>query len=329
MDDEYVIKLDRRNLNAELRGLLAEDEEFRQIAGTYVGRDAARKRDARIAELEAELATAQRASMESILKNTPREELDKRFREDPEFARAYTDYQHTPAPDPQEARGQAEFNSGMQEWLEAAALEGIPPERLDAYAGAVSNCMRCQTDDHSTYDHDPRQGWALVTGSNETPQRQREIRANNFQHMLTSEVNLLREERNAQQQRGAPPQPPQAQEQPAAQATPSAQQPQQQPPQQQQAPPAPAAQTPAPTPPQSPPAAPGDPGIGTPNPALQRSAPDTSEGGGVAGAGEPLTIDAYRAMTPPERLALFPEQGDFEKAVEAGRVIVPGVNDQK
>jgi hypothetical protein len=60
------------------------------------------------------------------------------------------------------------------------------------------------------------------------------------------------------------------------------------------------------------------------NPALNAN-PDLSSGGLSTGS-EPITKEQFDRMSVEEIIRRWPNPGDFERAVEAGQVLIPGLN---
>ena len=87
-DSDYI-KLSRKELHQELARLEREDQEFRQALGTVAGRHAKRELQGRISELEQENLFLQQAIRRSEVESMPEEEVQKKLRTDPKFAKDY------------------------------------------------------------------------------------------------------------------------------------------------------------------------------------------------------------------------------------------------
>lgn len=99
-ESQYLIQIDRRQLDEQLRTLLQNDPEVRNIFNREVGNKAAARYKPEIAKYQQDLNTYRMLLRREQFAKLPQEEVNKRFESDPNFARAYAEVQHFSAEEP-------------------------------------------------------------------------------------------------------------------------------------------------------------------------------------------------------------------------------------
>lgn len=282
-DETQFIKISRASLHQDLRRLIDEDADLRNAVNTYGGRKAKREWEAKLREIEVERDAVRLELEKRQIKEMDPEEVERRFRDEPAFARKYAETIHAQAPDVaviREAQGWIDAAEDVFESAEAV----LPAGRLDQYRVALGmqpqtqeglrfvSCPVHQTNDHGFFDHDD-------AGVMLTPQRA----FARFQSALGSDTLKARQ--------SAAPRPQPA---PVAQVAP--------------APAALVATAIAPAPARA-------------NPRLAEASPDLSAGSSV-GSKTKINLSEVRRMSPPERLARWPDGDAFQAAVQAGLIVV-------
>ena|SRR3990167_5756136 len=140
-ESQYLVTLDRRNFEANLRELLTKEPELRNIYNRDVGNNAARRYQPRIKELEDHVATYQQLfHREQFSKLTP-EEVNEKFQSDPEFARAYTAATHFNGQEPDtKVDGQAIANQvafSTRSILSSAMRQGLTESDIKELGEAI------------------------------------------------------------------------------------------------------------------------------------------------------------------------------------------------
>ena len=96
--EQEFIKLDPKNLTAEIRRLQAESPDFKQVFNTEVGthaqRQAARKYEPEINKLKSELESEHRQRRKLEILAMPEKEIEDKFAADPVFAKEYAETVH-------------------------------------------------------------------------------------------------------------------------------------------------------------------------------------------------------------------------------------------
>lgn len=301
-EDRHFIKFDRRqNLNQQLRKVIDEDQEFGQAASTVAGRRAKRDADTRIAQLQAELEEYKFAAIATEIDDMlPAARLE-RVEKDPNFRQVYNKYlerQQKGAPDVNQATEQAYYASKFDELMERADLS-LAPARVKLYADGWSKCLFCEAagrdgTKHGSYDHDENGVFYSQKYGVNTPVTNR-ARFDRMAELLNGEVEQAK--LSAANERAA--------RRPAPVATATV-------------PPPPAA---PPRPAAAPPFA-----VGAPNPRLQHQPETALAAARPGGSKNVITSDEYHAMGIEDRIKRWPSPGDYERAVDAGEVLIPGIN---
>jgi hypothetical protein len=274
-------------LYQDIAALYEEDQEFKQRISEFMGRKTKRVYEVRLRELEAERDALLRAERVKEIEAMPQERVDELYRTDKRFATEYTDLFHGDPIDP-DAASEATYYEVTRDEEFDRATRWLTKERIADYDTAFGFCPIHKTDEHGFYDHD-EQGHFYVEQFGEKAGRMMSF--DRFRGLLNAEL--------AQAQRASRPTP------------------------QQQA--APVAQAPAPVATPPPAAAPAD-DAGNPNPALVGVAPDTSNGSRPQAGRAKYTAEEVRNMNWEQRFTLWPNDGDYERAVESGEVSIPGLN---
>lgn len=127
-DDQYFIKIDKRNLNDEvIQKILQESPEFRNHFNRNAGNRARERYFPRIEELQREAENLRRELRARDLASMPQEQVQERFKTDPNFAREYTELIHQqPQAQPQVNPAQEALNLIITDALD----NGLQPEDL-------------------------------------------------------------------------------------------------------------------------------------------------------------------------------------------------------
>lgn len=252
--DQNRISFERGpNAYRQVQEFFENDPEFRHLGQTWVGRKARETRqqyEAKVTELETQLAVAQAKVRENTLAALDPTEIAQKYYDDPEFRKVVDSTPGNPA----DIARTASVRGAVNDIIDTVA-HIIPPEVLQ------QQVMRLQ---NGAYD-------AL-------PPEQGLIRFNQDLNHLAGQYMAARQ---------VPPPPPQAA---------------------QPAPPAPAA-APAPAP-------------ATPNPALAAAGPDVSAPSVPASGMAVYKMSDVKTWPPPKRYEVWPNQGDFERDVASGKVVM-------
>lgn len=129
VESDHFLKVDRRNLYAEIQRLANEDKEFANNFNAAVGRKAAREykpqltaKDARIAELEGTLRKMEISSMDE-------DQVAERLRTDPDFATRY----HAKPVDTNVIVQRARYEAMVDEAIATAEEQGVPAAVVQRY----------------------------------------------------------------------------------------------------------------------------------------------------------------------------------------------------
>ena len=128
--EDNFIRLNRENLYQDILNLEREDESFRQVFGTFVGRRTKSKYEGEIQSLRLENESLRRQADRLEIDKLSPEEINKRYNEDPEFARKYTEFRHG-TDDLQERQETLRFVTNMGRMFAEAEQAGAPPELVD------------------------------------------------------------------------------------------------------------------------------------------------------------------------------------------------------
>lgn len=133
-ESQYLITLDRRKFNEELNNLLSNEPEFRNAFNREVGNSAARKYQPQIRKQEADLDTYRALLRREQFGKLSEEEVNERFKSDPQFAEAYTQAVHFQGQEPNiEDNRQAIASmvlTGIRNIVTAGVRQGLNQEDL-------------------------------------------------------------------------------------------------------------------------------------------------------------------------------------------------------
>lgn len=292
---EDFYKVSKSNPYDDIRRHAQADPEFNRKVREWAGRQNRR-------EYEAEL-TSLKADREQLLKEVQRrdiqamkpEDIEQRYRSDPEFARVYTDLMHPQeddGPDPELQTEAAYYEDTRDDLLAGAKDVGMADWRVKQYQDAFGWCPEHKTNEHGFYDHD-QQG-QFFEERYKDPAMARKASFDYFQRLLNNNVLELQKQAVAQ----ARAVPAQAPSEPAAPVTPQAA-------------------------PESPTAS-----VGQANPNLQKT-PDTSLRSGSAGGNSArYTNDDLIAMGVDKRIELVASLGGRKKMIEDGVLYIPKLSEE-
>ena len=136
--DEFI-QIRRQDLHKEISRLEREDKDFANAFNTAVGRKAARQYQARLEELEAERESTQKVFRRAELLALPADEVNRRFKSDPAFAKEYSELVHY---DPQEAAAiiaDIRTRADVDNILFLGVENGLPEARVEEYREAVKS----------------------------------------------------------------------------------------------------------------------------------------------------------------------------------------------
>lgn len=99
-EEQFFIRLDRRDLQKQLLDFVNQDPDARQIYMRSVGNQAAKRYAPRIKELEEHVAALQQLRKRDEYGRLSQEEINEKFSSDPEFARDYAAIAHSTIQEP-------------------------------------------------------------------------------------------------------------------------------------------------------------------------------------------------------------------------------------
>ena len=174
-ESQYLITLDRRNLQQQLLDLVNQDPDAKQIYNRSVGNQAARRYQPRIAELEAERDAWKQLHKQSEYSKLTQEEVNQRFTTDPEFAAEYARVIHSNVSEPNTEAvneiAKQQLVNGVEFILQSGVSQGLTREDVTAIWGNIQQ---------GAYDKDE-------TGTDFPPSQWREVLAN-LQNDVTSRL---------------------------------------------------------------------------------------------------------------------------------------------
>lgn len=129
-ESQFLITIDRRQLQAEIARLEREDREFANHLNTLVGRKAATKWQPEIQMREQEIRNLRTQMRRTEILAMPAEEIEQKFQQDPAFAREYAEVIHSQPQAPDELPIIAR---AFNEAIDTARSYGIPEETLNSY----------------------------------------------------------------------------------------------------------------------------------------------------------------------------------------------------
>lgn len=282
-DEVQFYKLRKDDLYQEFLRLANEDETFKQRGGEVFGRKAKRDAQTRISELEATIDNLKREQEIAKLQGMEREEVDRRYAEDPEFARRYTDLVHGEPVSVREVAETQYFRATSEDLFEQAKGVRLPDARIKDYETSLVSCGPCRTNQHSFFDHDEDGRLFIEMYADDSIARRAAF--DRFRNSIGAEINAVKTANVALRNRPVP------------------------------------TQFPAPAP--AAPVAPVDDGAGTPNQDLIANTPDTKTAGNsrpAAGTARYTHEDLIKNYSWEQIFELFPNDGDYERAVEQGIV---------
>lgn len=280
---EADYRFSRSSLYKELRSIMDSDPSFRNAVKSLVGREETAEARRQRSVLEAELNNTRLELARIQLSSMSEEDVQARYVSDPEFAKVVDMVGNNQVISLDAVEQRSSLESAIEDTLDRARSHGLPDEAIQWYQArlAPGGCScALLPGPHGLFDHD----------ENGRPLSDVEgvLRLRN---MVDSDADIMR----AQASAGNTPPPPAA--------APVASQAPQSPPPSRQDTAAEVAEI-----------------IRTrANPALGDATPDMS-GSAASPLGRVFTAEDIRRMTPPQLAELFPNQGDYERAVEAGRV---------
>lgn len=130
-DDSKFIRLSKDNLFQDIVRLEREDEAFRQAFGTHLGRRAKQRYESQVNELKLDNERLQREARKLQVMGLPEAEINKRYAEDPAFAREYTELVHNQDSYESSLEGLRATRTWESMYAEAEA-QGVPAEVIDA-----------------------------------------------------------------------------------------------------------------------------------------------------------------------------------------------------
>jgi hypothetical protein len=152
--EDHWVRLDGRNLYQEFARLERENPDAANVLNTLVGRKASRKFDPKIRQLEEELEELRSRNRNLEIRSMKPEDIERRFREDPQFAEAYTRTVHEKPVDPQSKNLEREILSEIDDAIDRAERDGLSPTRVDEYRQAIQFCPVHNTNQHGFFDHE-------------------------------------------------------------------------------------------------------------------------------------------------------------------------------
>jgi hypothetical protein len=289
-------EIDPEDIYGSIKKLYDEDPRVRNVLKSFLGRERQKELKDRIRQLEAELNQERLLRSQLMLRSVPEEQLPQLLEQDPNLKSAYeyvSNYSEADSSAP-------DIEDLIEEEFEQAEA-WLPPGRIQNYIAAMGpGGCKCNAipEPHGVFDHDEH---GRELGPMKAFMR--------FRQVLGQEVEMAKKAFEMSRRSRADVQFAQQPVQPVATQVP--QQLQQQQAQQQK--------QPAPTRTQVAQAM-----ESIRNPALNAN-PDLSSGGLSIGS-EPITKEQFDRMSVEEIIRRWPNPGDFERAVEAGQVLIPGLN---
>ncbi len=138
-DDDYYVKVDKRQPYQSLRQLAEEEKSIRDAIETMVGRKAKAKYEPELEALRAELEVVKRQKLREELRSLDEDEVNERFKQDPDFAVNYAREFHAQDIDPSTIRQNFEAKRTLLQELDRAEAAGVLPERLEQVETMIKN----------------------------------------------------------------------------------------------------------------------------------------------------------------------------------------------
>lgn len=133
VETDHFLKVDRRNLYAEIQRLANEDKEFANNFNAAVGRKAAREYKPKLAEREARIAALEGTLRKMEISSMDEDQIAERLRTDPEFATRY----HAKAADTNAIVQRARYEAMADEAISSAEEQGVPAAVVQRYQRAL------------------------------------------------------------------------------------------------------------------------------------------------------------------------------------------------
>ena len=252
---QYLVTLDRRNFESSLHELLSKEAELRNIYNRDIGNNAARKYQPRIRELEGHLDTYRQLFRREQYSNLTQEEINNKFKSDPNFARSYAEAAHFQGQEP-------DTSVNTQAIANQVAL---------STRSILTSGMRQGLSD----DDIKELGDAIVAGKYDVDETGNPLDATQWQDMLDSLQTDVTNRIIAKRTVIVPPEVTTNSGQPVTHA--------------------------------------------------DTARPDMSSSGSRGVRTTSITMRNFRALPIEEQLRMFPNDGDIEKAVADGRILVEGL----
>lgn len=136
-DEQHFIKIDKRNLSDEvINQILQSSPEFRNHFNRNAGNRARERYFPRIEEQERQIENLRRELRARDLAAMPQEQVQERFKSDPNFAREYTELIHQ---QPQQAPTTNPAQEALNFIITGALDNGLQPEDLQTFKSNLEN----------------------------------------------------------------------------------------------------------------------------------------------------------------------------------------------
>ena len=136
-DEDYYLKIDKRNLNQEINRLLKEEKEFANLFNTNVGRKAKSQYQSQLESLELERNNLRQELRRHEINAMKDAEIEEKFRTDPIFAKEYASIVHA---DPKQVEAQLELiniRRAIEDTFNNALDLGLTSEKHQEFLKAV------------------------------------------------------------------------------------------------------------------------------------------------------------------------------------------------
>jgi hypothetical protein len=153
-EEDFLLKLDRRNLYQEFSRLEREDQEAANVLNSLIGRKASRKYDPQIRQLQEELEELRSQKRQLEIRSMKPEEIEEKFRTDPTFAEEYAKAVHDKPVDKQARDMGNQIRFEIDDALDRAENSGMPASRVDEFRQSITYCPVHKTNEHGFFDHE-------------------------------------------------------------------------------------------------------------------------------------------------------------------------------
>lgn len=130
--DDGLISIKRSDFSGEIRRLVQDEPEFAQAFNSHVGQKARLRYQPRIDERDVQIQALREGAQSDAIRGMRPEDIQKKFAEDPDFARQYTNSVHPESSSAEGmadgARGRAAFSTLLADALDA----GLTAEQVQA-----------------------------------------------------------------------------------------------------------------------------------------------------------------------------------------------------